>query len=171
MATTFTNQTPGGTTYNPGTATELGVKFYSNVNGYIVGIRYYKAADATHQIYGNLWSITGTRLNSTSALLPINSQAGWVEGKFPFPIAITANTHYVASVNHDSDEYYDFNAFSSAGISNPPLFILQNGVDGGNGVSVLGPNPSFPTNPNTSENLWVDVNFQTSISNFRRRRR
>src|SRR5262249_36327774 len=45
-------------------AVELGVKFRSDVNGFITGIRFYKSATNTGTHVANLWSSTRTNLAS-----------------------------------------------------------------------------------------------------------
>src|SRR5262249_23045991 len=76
-------------------AVELGIKFRSDVNGFITGIRFYKSATNTGTHVGNLWSSTGTKL--ASATFSGESASGWQQVNFKTPVAITANTVYVAS--------------------------------------------------------------------------
>ena len=44
------------------TPVELGVKFRSQVNGYITGVRFYKGLQNVGPHVGHLWSLTGTQL-------------------------------------------------------------------------------------------------------------
>src|SRR6185295_7374604 len=53
--------------------------------------------------------------------------------------------------------------YFNAGVNNPPLRALANGVDGGNAVYRYGPTGSFPDQSFQSENYWVDVVFVTSL--------
>jgi hypothetical protein len=48
------------------TSVEVGVKFRTDYNGYITGIRFYKATANTGNHVGNLWSSTGTLLGSAT---------------------------------------------------------------------------------------------------------
>jgi|GEM_PF-3391861 len=56
-------------------AVELGVKFQSSVDGYITGLRFYKAADNTGTHVGNLWTAGGTLLASVT--FTNESASGW----------------------------------------------------------------------------------------------
>ena len=152
----------------PGTASaadsgeyELGVKFRSDVDGYITGIRFYKgpANNGTH--VGNLWSSTGTLL--ASAVFTDETPTGWQQVDFGTPVAITANTIYVASYHTPNGGYaFDGAYFLNAGKDSPPLHALQNGMSGGNGVFSPGP-MAFPSNSFNAANYWVDVVFAQSL--------
>ena len=141
-----------------GSAAELGVKFKSDVNGTITGIRFYKSSNNTGTHIGNLWSSSGTLLST--ATFTNETASGWQQVTFSPAVPITANTVYVASyhtnVGHYSD---DQNYFSNSGVDNPPLHALQNGVSGVNGVIAPGSTSSFPSTGSNSSNYWVDVVF------------
>jgi len=139
-------------------ATELGVKFSSDVAGTITGIRFYKASANTGTLIGNLWTITGTRL--ATATFSAESASGWQQVLFGVPVTITSNTVYVASY-HVSNGHYSADAgyFSSKGADNPPLHALTNGVSGGNGVYLTGSSSAFPNRSGNGANYWVDVVF------------
>ena len=77
------------------TATELGVKFRADNDGYITGVRFYKASTNTGTHVGHLWTSTGTQLGS--ATFTGESVAGWQMVLFATPIPVVANTTYVAS--------------------------------------------------------------------------
>ncbi|MBE2224961.1 MAG: DUF4082 domain-containing protein, partial [Anaerolineae bacterium] len=47
---------------NDPSAIELGVKFQSDVSGYITGIRFYKGTNNTGTHIGNLWDSSGQQL-------------------------------------------------------------------------------------------------------------
>ena len=53
----------------------------------------------------------------------------------------------------------DEGAFAAAGVDNPPLHALANGVSGANGVYRYGANPVFPNASYLSSNYWVDLVF------------
>jgi len=144
-----------------GAGVELGVKFTAGMNGTISGIRFYKSSANTGTHIGNLWSIGGSLL--ASATFTGETASGWQEVTFSSPVAITANTVYVASyytnVSHFS---FDLNAFATVGVDNPPLHALANGVSGGDGVYLYSSTSAFPTNTYNAANYWVDVVFQPS---------
>jgi hypothetical protein len=144
----------------PDSAVEVGVKFRADVNGLITGIRFYKASTNTGTHVGNLWTSTGTRL--TTATFTGETASGWQQVNFSSPVAITANTVYVASY-HTSVGHYsaDENYFATTGVDRPPLHALADGVSGANGVYAYGSSGSFPNQTWRSANYWVDVVFST----------
>jgi hypothetical protein len=141
-------------------ATEVGTRFRSDSNGYITGIRFYKASLNTGTHVGRLWSNTGTLLGSVT--FTGETASGWQQATFPFPIAISANTTYVVSYHAPKGHYTGTDGFfAAAGLHNPPLHALRDGVDGPNGVYVYGAG-GFPTETYQSEAYWVDVVFNTT---------
>jgi hypothetical protein len=137
---------------------ELGVKFKSDVAGTITGIRFYKASTNTGTHIGTLWSSNGTKL--ATATFTGETASGWQQVNFATPVAISANTVYVASYHtnvghYGFDEYY----FATAGVDNPPLHALADGVSGGNGVYRYGSNSIFPNQSWHASHAWVDVVF------------
>ncbi len=138
-------------------AVEIGVKFKSDVNGFITGIRFYKASTNTGTHVGNLWTSRGTL--RASATFTGETDSGWQQVNFATPVAITANSVYVASYHTNVGHYADDKGyFTATGIDNPPLHALQDGARGPNGVYLYGPG-GFPTNTYWSSNYWVDVVF------------
>ena len=138
---------------------ELGVKFRSDVNGTITGIRFYKATANTGAHVGNLWTSTGTNLATVT--FSNETASGWQQAFFATPVAITSNTVYVASYHANSghysaDDYY----FQGKGMDSPPLHALATGVSGDNGVYVYGASSLFPNQTYNAANYWVDVVFQ-----------
>ena len=146
-----------------GSAAELGVKFKSDVNGTITGVRFYKSSNNAGTHIGNLWSSSGALL--ATATFTNETASGWQQVTFSPAVPITANTVYVASyhtnVGHYSD---DQNYFANSGADNPPLHALQNGVSGANGVIALGSSSSFPSTGSNSSNYWVDAVFVPSAT-------
>jgi hypothetical protein len=142
---------------------ELGVKFTADSDGMITGIRFYKSSANTGAHVGNLWSSNG--INLATATFTSETSSGWQQVDFSSPVAITANTTYVASyyttVSHFS---FDLNYFATAGVDNPPLHALANGVSGGDGVYLYSSTSGFPTNTYNSANYWVDVVFTQASS-------
>lgn len=142
-------------------AVELGVKFRSDVNGFITGVRFYKGTNNTGTHIGNLWSSTGTLL--ATATFSGETASGWQQVNFATPVAVTADTVYVASYFAPNGNYAGDNLFfANAGVDNPPIHLLQDGVSGGNGVYVYSASSAFPSSSFQSSNYWVDVVFNTS---------
>jgi len=166
--------TPAGTTTNantiwPSTAVpavpdvgtdsgvELGVSFKSDVNGYITGIRFYKSSANTGTHVGNLWSNSGALL--ASGTFGNESASGWQQMNFANPVAISANTVYVASYHSTIGHWSaNWNFFASSGVDNPPLHALPNASGTPDGRYTYGSNSAFPTSTNNA-NYWVDVAF------------
>jgi hypothetical protein len=142
-------------------ATNLGVKFRVDTNGLISGIRFYKASTNTGTHIGSLWSRTGTLLGSVTFTNETGS--GWQQANFSTPIAVTANTTYVASYLAPKGHYSeDDNFFATSGVDFPPMHLLANGIDGVNGVYAYGTTTTFPTLAWLSANYYVDVVY-TSV--------
>jgi hypothetical protein len=158
--TIWNNSTvPAIITDNDPNAVELGVKFRSDAAGYVTGIRFYKGPQNTGAHVGNLWSRTGQLL--ATATFTNETASGWQQASFSTPVAITANTIYIASY-HTNVGYYstDVNYFAASDFDNPPLHAIANGVDGGNGVYRYGAASAFPNQTWSSSNYWVDVVFE-----------
>jgi regulation of enolase protein 1 (concanavalin A-like superfamily) len=154
---------PGTVDGGPDSPVELGVKFRSDVAGSITGIRFYKAAANTGTHLGHLWSSTGTLL--ASATFTGESASGWQQVNFATPVAISANTVYVASYHANLGHYSeDDNYFASKGVDNPPLHALTNGVSGGNSVYAYGASSAFPNQTWNAANYWVDVVFSSGTT-------
>ena len=145
---------------DPDSAVELGVKFRSDVSGMIRGIRFYKASANTGTHVGNLWTSTGTLL--ASATFTGESASGWQQVNFTTPVAINANTVYVASYHTNNGHFsVNRNYFTSSGVDNAPLHALARGpVSGDNGVFRYGASSAIPDQSYSSSNYWVDVVFQ-----------
>jgi len=154
--------TPGTPSVNDSTAVEVGVKFTSDLNGYITGILFYKGASNTGTHTGSLWSGSGALL--ATATFTNESASGWQQVTFPTAVPIAAGTTYVASY-HTTVGFYSSDAqyFATSGYDDPPLHALANGTSGGNGVYVYSAGGVFPTNTsqNNATNYWVDVVFST----------
>jgi hypothetical protein len=137
---------------------ELGVKFRSDVAGFVTGVRFYKGTGSTGTHTGTLWSSTGTKL--ATATLTAETASGWQTVLFSTPVAIAANTVYVVSYHSSVGRYaYTHNTFATAGVDNGPLHALQAGISGGNGVYRYGTSVVFPSSSYNSSNYWVDVVF------------
>ena len=148
---------PGTADVNQSKPVELGVKFTSSSSGSITGIRFYKGINNTGTHVGNLWSSTGALL--ASATFTGESASGWQQVNFSPPVAITANTVYVASYFSPTGDFaVDRNYFNTA-VNNPPLQALQNGASGPNAVYNYGSSSAFPTSSFSASNYWVDVVF------------
>ena len=136
---------------------ELGVKFTSDTNGYITGIRFYKSSSNTGTHVANLWTSSGTLL--ATATFSNETASGWQQVNFGTKVAITANTTYVASYHTNISHYSVDDGYFATARDNPPLHALSNAASGGNGVYNYNSNSAFPNSTYDSSNYWVDVVF------------
>ncbi|HZU22757.1 MAG TPA: N,N-dimethylformamidase beta subunit family domain-containing protein, partial [Terriglobales bacterium] len=144
-------------------STEVGVRFRADFDGYITGIRFYKASTNTGTHVGNLWSNTGTLL--ATATFTGETASGWQQVNFSTPVPVAANTTYVASYFAPAGHYsYTLSNFANAGVDAPPLHFLQDGVDGSNGLYSYNPVSTFPSSSYKSSNYWVDVVYVPASS-------
>ena len=154
--TIFGSMTP--TDYYAGLSpVELGVKFRSDVSGTITGIRFYKMAGDTTTHTGSLWSSTGARL--ATGTFTNETATGWQQLSFSTPVAIAANTTYIASYHTGGPLSYTYYYFQNSGVDAGPLHALKDGVDGPNGVFHYSAVSMFPDQTNVSGNYWADVLF------------
>ena len=147
--------TPGTPDVNQSLPVELGVRFTSSSSGFITGVRFFKGVNNTGTHVGNLWSSSGTLL--ASATFTGESGSGWQQVNFSPPVAITANTVYVASYFSPTGDFSVDRNYFNAVVNNPPLQALQNG-----GVYNYGSSSGFPAGTFQASNYWVDVVFNSS---------
>jgi hypothetical protein len=136
-------------------AVELGVKFTADKNGLISGIRFYKSSTNTGTHVGSLWSSSGQLL--AQATFTNETGSGWQQVKFSTPVAITANTVYVASYHTNVGHYSGDTGYFANSVDNGLLHALKDGVSGGNGVYAYKSSPGFPNSSYQATNYWVDV--------------
>jgi large repetitive protein len=149
---------PDGGADNP---VELGVKFRSDVTGYVTGVRFYKSAANAGPHTGNLWTIGGTRLATVT--FANESASGWQTAYFGTPVQIQANTTYVVSYFAPTGHYaFGTNYFAAGGVDNGRLHALSNAVSS-NGVFRYASVSAFPNSTYQATNYWVDVVFETNV--------
>jgi hypothetical protein len=140
---------------------EMGVKFKANINGFITGLRFYKSSNDMGIHKGSLWTIAGALL--AQATFTNESATGWQEVAFSSPVAITANTTYVASYNSPTGYYAETNPYFTADVINGPLTALKDAdPSASNGVYRYSNTPAFPNLNYQSDNYFVDVVFNTN---------
>jgi hypothetical protein len=150
-----TSTTPGLLADPDTNPVELGVKFSSDYDGYITGIRFYKSSANIGTHVGHLWTSTGTPLASVTFSGETNS--GWQQANFSTPVPVSANTTYIVSYHTNVGRYSADVGYFASRIDNPPLHALSNGA-GGNGVYRYGAS-GFPNQTYRASNYWVDVVF------------
>lgn len=137
-------------------AVEIGVKFRPTASGSICGIRFYKASTNTGTHVGKLWSSTGTLL--ASATFANETASGWQQVNFASPVAVTANTPYVASYHVTAGHYSASTHYFAVGVTSGQLYAFGSAESGGNGVYLYGAG-GFPSHTFNAANYWVDVVF------------
>jgi hypothetical protein len=157
--TIFDFGTPSQIDSGDTTPNTLGVKFTSDVNAAVTGIRFYKAAANTGTHVVSLWDASGNLLAQATATG--ESPSGWQTVLFPSPVQITAGTTYVAGYLAPNGHYSSNSGGLAGGVDNPPLHALANSVSP-NGVYATGSTTTFPTNTYNAGNYWVDVLVSTS---------
>ncbi|MEW1823818.1 DUF4082 domain-containing protein, partial [Arthrobacter sp. NPDC080031] len=167
-----TNATPTATGIDSGDnrSSELGVRFTSDAAGTISAIRFYKGTSNKGTHVGSLWT-TGGQLLATGTFAN-ETATGWQTLTFAQPVAVAANTTYVASyfapVGHYSQEedyFYPHPSASPAGnnsVDSPPLHFLRNTASNPNGLYSLSTSSTFPTQTYRAEYYWIDVVFNPS---------
>ena len=156
-----TAATPEDASMGDTNSVELGLRFRADVAGYVTGIRFYKGPANTGVHEASLWTGSGTLLGR--ATFTNETAGGWQQVSFATPIAVQANTTYIASYHAPNGGYSrDRPYFDTAGVDNPPLRALRDGVDGGNGLFDYGASSLFPTRTSLAANYWVDVVFAYS---------
>lgn len=131
-------------------ALELGTKFFTNVAGLIVGIRYIKHSADTSTHVGRIWTDSGTLL--TSVTFTGETSSGWQQQYLTTPLSIAASTLYRVSVNAINGYPFNIQDFSSVynkgNISTP----ISAGVFGsGSGT--------FPNSSFNNTNYFRDILF------------
>jgi hypothetical protein len=161
------NYTPSVTAENDSTAVEVGVKFTSAVNGWIAGIRFYKGSGNTGTHTGTLWTSTGAQL--ATGTFTNETASGWQTLQFNNPVAITANTVYVAGYyapdghySYDADQFYPGPTGSPylPPLDSTPLAAVKATATTVNGVFNAG-GPGFPSSTFNDSGYAVDVVFDT----------
>jgi hypothetical protein len=136
----------------------LGLKFYSDVPGLVIGIRFYKGTSNTGTHVGTLWAGTGAKLASVT--FSGETDSGWQQAIFYPPVTIAPNTTYVIAYSaphgaHAHDQHYPWSQLGSGS-----LHVA--GSSGG--VFTYGRGALFPTNTWNDSNYWVDVVFSSTES-------
>jgi VCBS repeat-containing protein len=150
---------PTLTALNDGQQLEVGMKFTSSVAGQITALKFYRSASDTGSDLLDLWNSTGTKL--ASATFTNTAASGWQTVALTTPVAIAANTTYVASY-HTTGTYVATDNFFTTAVTNGPLTAPSTTTAGGNGVYAYGGTATagvFPTNTFGAANYFVDVVF------------
>src|SRR6187455_1857589 len=103
-------------------AVEVGVKFRSDVDGQVTALRFYKGTGNTGTHIGHLWNSAGTAL--ATATFSSESSTGWQQVNLTTPVAVAANTTYIASYYAPNGRYSTTNNGFAGSVDNAPLHAL-----------------------------------------------
>jgi len=84
-------------------AAELGLRFRVDVDGFLTGVRFHKAAGNTGTHTGSIWSAAGERL--ATATFGAESATGWQRVDFATPVPVLAEETYTASYTAPAGHY------------------------------------------------------------------
>ncbi|HMC80127.1 MAG TPA: DUF4082 domain-containing protein, partial [Acidimicrobiia bacterium] len=138
--------------FNDHLGVELAVKFTAEVSGFVTGVRFYKDAGMTGATRtAHLWSADGTLLAQAPF---VETASGWQQVNFAAPVAVTANTTYLASYYAPDGQYVQYvaNDWWPFPSDNPPLHATGSAYH-------YGPSGSFPDLTFENANYWADVVF------------
>jgi methionine-rich copper-binding protein CopC len=140
---------------------EVGVKFQADYDGFITGVRFYKASQNNGTHIGSLYSTAGFSL--AEATFTSESASGWQTVTFASPIAINANTTYIAAYHSDTGYAADPSYFDRQ-FDSLYLHAVADAASGGNGLYRYTPTPLMPNSSFHATNYWVDVVYQLSTT-------
>lgn len=139
---------------------EVGIKFRSTIAGYIKGIRFYKQSNNTGVHSAQLYK--GSSLLA-QATFTNETATGWQTVSFTNPIAIQANTTYLAAFFSPTGAYTFTTGMLTTALVNTSLSAPANGgADGINGLYDYTNSPKVPLSGYKGSFYWVDVIFSTT---------
>ncbi|MEU8136753.1 DUF4082 domain-containing protein [Streptodolium elevatio] len=157
----FTGSEPVATPNNDDSPNELGVRFHTTANGFIKAIKFYKSSANTGPFTVSLWNTAGARIAGVDNVTNL-SGSGWKTVNLANPVAVTANTTYIASYHTMSGNYAYANGFFSGQSAGNAKIVAPASVGGApNGVYKYASGTTFPTDSYQNSNYWVDVLFDT----------
>ena len=148
---------PANPSVSDSIAYELGVKFQTDTDGWISGVRVSKGPGNTGTHSGSLWTDSGTLL--AHGTFTNETANGWQTLEFPDAVQVNAGQTYVVGYYAPNGNYATSPGYFAAnGHDNSPLHALSSSADGGNGLFAQGPQ-QFPTSSFNATNYWVDPIF------------
>jgi hypothetical protein len=139
---------------------ELGMKFTSDTDGFITGIRFWKGSQNAGTHTGSLWSSTGQLL--ATATFTNETASGWQQVTFSTPVAVKAGATYIVSYHTTSSHITYVRGILAAAITNQQLHVPADTASDGSTFYQYGPG-GFPTRSN-GQSAWygVDVVFSAT---------
>ncbi|GAA4424240.1 hypothetical protein GCM10023148_26450 [Actinokineospora soli] len=136
---------------------ELGMRIVPSANGFISGVRFYKAEGDPGTHTGSLWSSAGVRL--ATGTFANETSSGWQTLTFTTPIPVIAGQSYVVSYWTSAGRYSYTGSYFTTDKVNGPLTAPAHGAQP-NGVWQYGGGGVYPTGPGNGTNYWVDAVFE-----------
>ncbi|MFV0458004.1 MAG: DUF4082 domain-containing protein [Actinomycetales bacterium] len=136
-----------------GNPIEVGVRFRSDIDAFITGVKFFKGAGNTGTHVARVWTESGLEL--AQGTFENETETGWQTVPVT-PVAVSAGVTYVASVFLPNGHYSASTGYFSSSFDLPPLKALGSAETGGNGVFRSG-SSGFPTASFGATNYWVDV--------------
>jgi len=137
---------------------ELGLKFTSDVAGYVTGVRFWKVERGGGIHTGELWDASGHVLATATFIAETSS--GWQQVSFSAPVAIEAHTPYIVSYQTNCSTF----AYNAGGLATPmnngALHALAGVYQYDLPVASRFPTQYSPLLPN----YWVDVIFTRRLA-------
>jgi hypothetical protein len=153
--------TPGNANTSDAHSVEVGTRFQSAVAGYVTGVSFYKGTKNTGTHTGSLWTAAGGLL--ATGTFTGETASGWQTLTFSSPVAISANTPYIASYHAPVGYYASSSAYFTSAVTSYPLSALASVTGSGNGLYTYeSGSTSPPSSTYNATNYWVDVNFSTT---------
>lgn len=148
--------TPATPDANDGVPLTLGVRFASDTEGQVTGIRFYKSSGNTGAHTGFLYTATGQLLASVA--FANESTMGWQTAMLNQPVTIQADVEYVVAYKSPTGNYsYTANGFGPGFTSGP----LRTASDSG----AFAYGSDFP-NASSSSSYLVDLVFAVTPPPF-----
>lgn len=149
--------TPAPPTFNNGGGIVLGVRFVSDVAGYVRAIRFFGPSVTTGTFSVQLWeegNITAPVATGTVTSVTPNA---WNQVNLASSVLINPGIVYIASYYSSAGNYTATGSGFSSQVQNGPLTALASSA-GGNGVTDFGGSVSYP-GQSFGFNYWTDVVF------------
>lgn len=128
----------------------VGVKFSSNVDGYVNAVQFYRSSANAGPHTGQLWTAQGTLLSQVS--FPSTTATGWLTANFSSPVKLAAGKSYIASYIAPRGRYAH-----DTGVLSPTKPAVNGALKATQGVYTYG--SGVPSQTRRSSNYYVDVVF------------
>jgi hypothetical protein len=134
-------------------AVTLSNRFYSDADGYVTGIRFYKGSGNTGEHIGLLWDESGAELARVT--FTDESGSGWQQANFATPIPITGANVYVYGYFAPNGGYAYEGGYDWSSIHVDPLHFTTVNPS----VFAYGSTPTFWNETYLQSNYSIDVLF------------